>query len=90
MADGPCLVVPVGASEEQPGGGARRSHDHPPLRTATFRRQRRRVLDQLEAQDVNEERDCGVVVLDDQGNLLEMHDTKPSTRTRRSREVTPV
>lgn len=62
--DGVDLVLAVCCSEEQPGLCPRRFDNDPTLRTSIVRRCRR-VLNQVEAQCVDEEPDGVVVVLND-------------------------
>ena len=57
VLDRSLLAIAVGAREQQPRPGARRPHDDPTLGAPICRGQRRRVLDQLEAEDVDEEPD---------------------------------
>lgn len=66
------LARPVGPCEQQPGLRSRRPDDDPPLGTPVVRR-RTRVLDELERQRVDEEPDGLVVVVDQQGRVLEVH-----------------
>ncbi len=59
------LLITVGLRQEQPRAGARRSDHHPPLRS-TIVRTSRRVLNEVELQLVDEERNRLVIVVDDQ------------------------
>ena len=59
-------LLAVGAGEQEAGLGTRRPHDDPALGRPVVG-QRRRVLDELEAERVDEERDRRVVLVDDQG-----------------------
>jgi hypothetical protein len=83
VADGPHLPLAVRAGEQERGRGAGRSHDHPALRTSVVG-QGRRVLHELEAENVNEESNCLVVVVDDEGDLLDVHAEQTTTTTGRS------
>ena len=71
-ADRNDLLLAVGLSEEQSCLRLWRSDDDPSFRTSAIRR-RRRVLGKLEPQSINEEPDGIVVVLDDQGGVLDVH-----------------
>ena len=64
MANHTFLVGTIGAREKDAGLRARRP-DHDPSLRAAIVRERRRVVDQLEAEDVNEEADGWVVLIDD-------------------------
>ena len=66
------LTLAVGSGEEQRGRGAGRPH-HDPALLPSIVGQRRRVLGEFKAEDADEESDRRVVVLDDQGNLLDVH-----------------
>ena len=72
VADGIELSLAVGLSEKQPRLRLRWPDDDPTLRTAVVRG-RRRVLDEVETQCVNEEPDRVVVVVDNQRRVLDVH-----------------
>jgi hypothetical protein len=72
MANRRSLRVPVCAGEQDPGLRAGRADHHPALRTPVIR-ERRRVLHELEAEHSDEEVDRLVVVVDDDGHLLQIH-----------------
>ena len=76
VADGIDLSIAVGLGEEQAGLRLRRSDDDPTLRTSIVRG-RRRVLDEIEPQCIDEEADGVVVVLDDQRRVLDVHSWSP-------------
>jgi hypothetical protein len=86
VADRIGLGVTIGLGEEQPRLRARRADDDPPLRTPVVRG-RGRVLDELEAQRVDEEPDGVVVPLDDQCGVFEVQaaNVPPSSRSIRLR-----
>ena len=79
VADGLRLAFAVGAGEQEPGAGSRRADDDPALRAAAGGGQRRRVLDELEAEGVDEEGDRRVVVVDDQREVLQVHEVPVRT-----------
>ena len=58
------LMITVGSGEQDSHLGARRTNNDPPFRVSGVR-QRWGVLDQLEAESVNEERNRRVIVIDD-------------------------
>ena len=62
----------VGASEENPGLRTRRPDDDPPLGSPVIG-QRRGILDEIEPEYVGEERDRGVVLVNDQGDQVDLH-----------------
>jgi hypothetical protein len=72
FADGTRLIVAISPSQQQSRARVWGSHDDPTLRPPVVGH-RRRVLDKLEAQRIDEEANGIVVVLDDQGKALEMH-----------------
>ena len=72
VADGSHLRLTVGSREEERGPGVGRSHDDPAFRTSACGHGRR-VFDELKAEHVDEESDRFVVVVDDEGDLLDMH-----------------
>jgi hypothetical protein len=63
------LIITVSSREQDACLGTGRANDHPPLRVPGVRH-RWRVLDQLEAEGANEERDRQVVVVDHDRNQL--------------------
>ena len=80
LTHGRCLPFTVGAGEQHPGGGTGRAYHHPPL-LPTVAGERQRVVDEFEAELVDEERNGRVVVVDNDGNRLDVHvrTTPPST-----------
>jgi len=74
VADGPGLVL-IGAGQQDSGLRAGWADHDPALRPPVVR-QRRRVLDQVEAEGVTEEPDRGFVLLDDDGDELKMHEPR--------------
>ena len=91
VTDRGTLVFSVSASEQNPGVGTRRSDDNPPFGSPVIR-QRRGVLDEVEAEYVGEERDRRVVLVDDQGNQVDLHHGSVrwlfcSPTTRRQRQI---
>ena len=85
VADGSFLAIAVGTCKQQSRRGARRPHDDPALGPPTCGGQGRRVLDQLEAEDVDEEPDGSVVVVDDQRYVLDVHPREITTTSGRIR-----
>src|ERR1700729_3583624 len=71
------LALAVGLGEQQPRARSRRAHDDPAFGAAADGGQGRRVLDQLEADGVDEEGDRGVVIVDDDREGLQMHRNPP-------------
>ena len=71
-ANGVDLCLAIGFGEKEAGLRLRRSNDDPTLRASVIR-PRRRVFDKFESQGIDEEPDGVVVVLDDQGRVLDMH-----------------
>jgi hypothetical protein len=69
------LLVTVGAREHDPGLRSRRADYDPTLRTPVVR-QRRRILDELEAECSDEESDRPVVVVDHDRHVLQVHAVK--------------
>lgn len=83
------LSVAVSLRQQESSPGAWRPNDDPALRSPVIGR-RRRVLDQLKAQSVNEEVDGQVVVVDDKADELEMHaSTAPSGSPSRNTSIEP-
>ena len=76
------LSLAVGPHQQQSGLGPRRSNDHPPL-GPPIGRGGRAVLDQVEAEHVDEEPDGLVVVVDEQRHLLDLHRTTVEARESR-------
>jgi hypothetical protein len=74
VADGPSLVL-VGACDQDSGLRAGWA-DHDPALGSPVVRQRRGVLDQVEAERVTEESDRRFVLLDDHGDELKMHELR--------------
>lgn len=72
VTDSGTLVFSVGARERNPGLGTRGPHDDLPLGSPVIG-QRWGVLDEVEAEYVAEERDRRVVVIDNQGNQVDLH-----------------
>jgi hypothetical protein len=66
------LLRAVGPGEEQPGRGAGRADDDPAFGPAVVGAGRR-VLDQFEAEGVDEEPDRRVVLVDQQCHVSQMH-----------------
>jgi hypothetical protein len=66
------LTVAIRSGEKKSRLRARRSYDDPPLGAPVIR-QRWRVLHEVEAQHSGEESDRGIVVVDDQGNQVDLH-----------------
>ena len=81
IADRSGLPVAVRPREQQRGGCARRPDDDPAFPAPLAAGQRRRVLDQLKPETVDEEPDRLVVVVDDEGGLLDVHPPDGSGRT---------
>jgi hypothetical protein len=63
------LAFSVGAGEQDAGLTAARPDHHPPLRPPVVGR-RGKILDQVEAQDLTEEVDRGLILVDHQGDEL--------------------
>ncbi len=78
-SDDGTLLVPVGECQQDAGHRTGRPDDDPPLRSTVVGR-RRRVLDQLEADAVDEEGDRRVVVVDDDGHELDVHAASMASR----------
>ena len=76
-ADGTHLPVAIGLREEESRLRAGWPDDDPSLRPPAVRG-RRRVLDELEAERVDEEPDRVVVALDDQRGVLEVQGCEPT------------
>jgi hypothetical protein len=72
VTDGRTLVFAVSAGEEKPGLCAGRADDHPALRPPVVG-ERRRVLDEVEPEYAGEEGDSAVVLVNDQGNQIDLH-----------------
>jgi hypothetical protein len=72
LADGLRLPLAVRPREQNRSACLRRPDHHPPLGPAVVRG-RRRILDQLKAELLDEELDRDVVVVDDQRDLFQMH-----------------
>jgi hypothetical protein len=83
VADGIEFSLAVRLGEKQSRLRLGRSDDDPTLRTSIVRC-RRRVLDEVEPQCVDEESDGVVVVLDDERDVLDVH--MPTVRNRASRQ----
>ena len=69
------LAFPIGAGDQDSRLGARRPDNNPPL-GAPVVGQRWRVLHQVEAEHLGEERDGRVVLVNDQGNQIDLHDSR--------------
>jgi hypothetical protein len=80
---GPLLSVTVSSSEQKPAQGAGWPHDDPPL-GVTVAAGGRRVLDELETEEIDEEPDGFVVVVDEESELLEEHARTIAIRTGRT------
>lgn len=72
LADCAGLLLTIGSREQQPRLRTRRPHDDPSLRSPIVGH-RRRILDDLEAQGIDEEPNGIVVVPDDQREVLHVH-----------------
>jgi hypothetical protein len=66
------LIFSICPREQHAGHRTRWPDHHPPFRTPVIR-QRRRVLDQLKTQDVDEEPDRRVVLADHDSDKAKMH-----------------
>jgi hypothetical protein len=86
-ADHARLLVPVGAGQEQPGLRSRRTHHDPAFRPTVVGR-REGVLDQCEAERVDEEPDRLVVVVDHDGGQSELH--QPGKNSASTNAATPT
>ena len=83
VSHAPRLPLAVGPREQQRGSGTGRAHDDPALGTPVVG-DCGRVLDELEAEGVDEEPDRCVVVVDDESDLLQIH-RRPIPREGRPR-----
>ena len=72
MTDGRALVLSVGAGKEEPSLRAGRADDHPAFWPPVIG-ERRRVLDEVEAEYTSEEGDGRVVLINDQRNQVDLH-----------------
>src|SRR5580704_14173249 len=73
VTDGRGLALAVRTGQQDARFGARRPDDDPALRPADLRRQRGRVLHQVEPQRLGEEPDGLVVVVDHDRDLVYQH-----------------
>ena len=87
FADRCCLLIPIRTREKNAGRGALRTN-HDPSLGATIVRERRRVVDQFEPENVDEEPDRGIVLVDNDGHQFEKSHARdshagdaPSTQT---------
>ena len=71
FADDGGLLRAICPGEHETGFGVGGTHHDPPFRTAVGGH-RPRILDELEAEHVNEKTDRGVVVVNDEGNEVDM------------------
>ena len=74
VADDGRLLLAIRARKQQSGFGTGRPDHHPPFRTAVVG-QRRRIFRELEAENIDEEPDRGIVVMDNERDEMKMgHD----------------
>src|SRR5262245_25787856 len=71
VADDALLLFAVRPGEQYPARRARRAHDHPALWPPVPGGERRRILDEVEAENADEEVDGGVVLLHDERDETE-------------------
>lgn len=76
------LAFTIGPSEEQTGNSARRPNHDPSLR-ASVAGERWRILDEFEAQRLYVEADGAVVIVDDDGRVLDVHPSNVDDRSER-------
>jgi hypothetical protein len=72
IGDGCSLAFSICTSKAKTRLRSRRADDYPPLGPPVVG-ERRRVLDEVEAEYTGEERDGGVVLVNDHGNQVNLH-----------------